>query len=550
MPRRFFRTLATCVFASFLLLAMAAYLQLPPWAATAGSVMPLLYYHLLFLRPKASAGLPQAAIDSVYYFGFLITVFALGISAVSIAVGNAAKHVEIVVYQFGTGLFATGYAVIARIHLASLGGVQEEAGSISEMDRCVKHSMEMLTNIEMASARLEEFWNAMADRTAKVNDTARQTVENAFLEVAGSFQDEMKSSLASTRENLMQIRGLVADMSFTHEREALNRSIKATIEACSQLNSAFSILTAKAIEGSQSTQDSIASVNALAAGLDRFSARIERLGGANGALAVASHGMLKVSESAAASNAAIRKSVDGLSEISATIAGTEHVFIQMQRISQAASDQLASLANASDRIGKALTTIESSTVATESLQSCIARLSTAFQPLAVRAEMLTGQLEKAGNVSERLEQQFGGLPRYAAVLKDLEQGMGQSLRQISHSLSTAASQAQHLSLNTANSAKALESANKLLTSADSLQDTLSALRQLFNDMTKSIASTQTILSDSSRGFREAVSSSVLAIDTASKRVATAAYLQPERMSADEIASTNAVSRRRRPDENV
>jgi chromosome segregation ATPase len=310
-------------------------------------------------------------------------------------------------------------------------------------------------------------------------------------------------------------------------------------------------LTSKMENGGRSMQQEIASIDALNLVLDRFVERVESLGGANGALSQASTGMLAVSKSAAASNVAIRKSVDGLSEVANRVANAGNVIAQMQEISKTASMQLASLASASERIAGALAAIESSTVATDTLQSCIAKLSSAFQPLSVRADMLTGQLEKAGHVSERLENQFSGLPRYAALLKDTEQGMSQSLRQITHSLSTAATQAQQLSLNTENSAKALESANKLLSSAENLQEAVSALRQLFGDLTKSIAATQTLLSDSSRGFKEAISHSVLAIDSASKRISGAGNLTSARSaSSDDVLPSAYGFGGRRRDENV
>src|SRR6185369_2077168 len=116
----FFSTLFICASTSFGLLVAATYLQLPPWAGMLGGGLPLAYYHLGYLLPRARKGLSHAAIDSVYYFGFLVTIAALGVSAVSLAVTGGKAPLNNIAFQFGLGLLATGYAVLARMHLTSI----------------------------------------------------------------------------------------------------------------------------------------------------------------------------------------------------------------------------------------------------------------------------------------------------------------------------------------------------------------------------------------------------------------------------------------------
>ena len=90
MREAYFKTLSVCMLISVSLLAATAFLHLPPWVALVCSVAPLTYYHLGFLAPRAKKGLNQAAIDSVYYYGFLVTIAALGVSAVTVALNGAA----------------------------------------------------------------------------------------------------------------------------------------------------------------------------------------------------------------------------------------------------------------------------------------------------------------------------------------------------------------------------------------------------------------------------------------------------------------------------
>lgn len=65
---------------------VVAFPILPPATSFVGAPVPLIWYHTIFLRPRAAEGLPQPAIDSVYYYyGFLITIGALGATNVAIA---------------------------------------------------------------------------------------------------------------------------------------------------------------------------------------------------------------------------------------------------------------------------------------------------------------------------------------------------------------------------------------------------------------------------------------------------------------------------------
>src|SRR5437762_2216975 len=78
-----FRTLFICIVLSVGLLGAVTYvsasrdLKQPPWLAITFAIAPLAYYHLFYLARRARKGLSAAAIDSVYYFGFLVTVAAL-----------------------------------------------------------------------------------------------------------------------------------------------------------------------------------------------------------------------------------------------------------------------------------------------------------------------------------------------------------------------------------------------------------------------------------------------------------------------------------------
>jgi hypothetical protein len=226
MTRSYFQRMFVCVLISILLLAGSTVFKLGPMAAMVAGLAPLVYYHLFYLRPQAKSGLSQTAIDSVYYFGFLVTVTALGISAIAIANSGSSDNLSTVIYQFGVGLFATGYAVVARMHLTSISTLVDEASPEAIMDRYVKRSIELVTNVEMASEQLSQFSASIMKKTAEVTETARITVEKTMVDAGKAFEAEIRSTLETARDSLTTIRGLVNDTSFIAEREELARSMK------------------------------------------------------------------------------------------------------------------------------------------------------------------------------------------------------------------------------------------------------------------------------------------------------------------------------------
>src|SRR5262249_25424966 len=106
-------------------IVLTTLLKGPPALALSLGLIPLVIYHVHLTRSRADR-LSQTAIDSVYYFGFLVTVAALGASALYVAMNRNRLDFGTVALQFGLGLFATAYAVFARIHLNLRGQDQVE----------------------------------------------------------------------------------------------------------------------------------------------------------------------------------------------------------------------------------------------------------------------------------------------------------------------------------------------------------------------------------------------------------------------------------------
>ena len=255
MKDNHFNYLITCIAISIASLFAFTYFSPSPLLAMAAGVAPLIFYHVAYLAPKARNGLSQAAIDCVYYFGFLITVSALAISAISIAL-NKSGNLSLVIHQFGIGLFATGYAVIARMHLSSMATSLDEVSQETLMKSYIQKSLEMVNHIDLATSSLSAFSSTIMQRTEQVTNEALTISQKSMVDVAKVFEEEMKTSLASTREGLSEIIGLVRATSFTAERDELRNGIKSSIENTYLLNKALEELALKVKAGSQSATES------------------------------------------------------------------------------------------------------------------------------------------------------------------------------------------------------------------------------------------------------------------------------------------------------
>jgi len=84
--------------------------------------IPILVYHYFLKQQQFSkfgaVHLSDSEVDSIYYFGFVVTLLTLIASILTLGIsGNQNIDLQTIGIQFGLGLFVTGYALVARLHL-------------------------------------------------------------------------------------------------------------------------------------------------------------------------------------------------------------------------------------------------------------------------------------------------------------------------------------------------------------------------------------------------------------------------------------------------
>jgi hypothetical protein len=259
-------------------------LPLPPMLPFAFGILPLIWYHLFYLRPKAGDGISQPAVDSVYYFGFLITIGALGATALRLGLYGVEGSFANVAMQFGLGLLATGYAVWARIHLTASSALLDEANLEEAMNRYVERSRVLVSNVELASSNFQQYAEtilASSEAFAKrVHDDTNAEIRHA----AETFRSAISGLSEEGKIALHSLRAVVNDVTFGSEREELRKSVTAMTVTVTKLTKTLEELRTSSTAGASSVEQFAGGLAAVGSRANEAAQRLGELGDHEGIL--------------------------------------------------------------------------------------------------------------------------------------------------------------------------------------------------------------------------------------------------------------------------
>lgn len=526
----YFATLRICVITSFSLLIAASAMRLHPWVAMLGGSAPLIYYHLGYLTPRAKKGLAQAAIDSVYYFGFLVTVAALAVSAVSLAVTDGKAPLNEIAFQFGLGLLATGYAVLARMHLTSISTWVEEASPEAVLDRYVQRSRELVTNVELASEQFVTLANNLMTKSEEVAKTAQTAAQTSMLEVARLFDEQLRGTLASARAGLTEVRGLMQDTAFVQEREELVRSVKESLECVTALNKALSDFSQRAGEGARISQEVTSSSVALQHSLSAFHANLQRIAGQDGPMLKAAQSVTEAHEVVVQGTQALGTVVDELEEMSGTVSGIGLTFKNIKTLTMKANEQLQGLAESSERLEGATVRIAKTADASGSLADNLERTAKALPSVNERLDQLSEHLDGLNTTVDAVEVGIKHLPHPVESLTKLGIEVTDALEKAARVLAAANAETKSLVGNTTEHAVALERARAAATDVAGLEAARAKLEEILHGLTGDVRNLQVGLNGATTSLRDAVSAATTALEVDVKRSSEVSRVFGERMT--------------------
>lgn len=174
------------------------------WMGLVAGLLPLMIYHWTLMRTRL---LSSTEIDSVYYFGFLVTVITLVTTAISIGLTETKPELKWVLLQFGLGLVATGYALFARLHLLAKSTTSAEVDVVDSTEKLAKNVERVAKEFDNAGFQVQAFVERTEQRLLKFEqDTATRldaVVANFQEQLAAAqvvFQDGLNKSVESTLE--------------------------------------------------------------------------------------------------------------------------------------------------------------------------------------------------------------------------------------------------------------------------------------------------------------------------------------------------------------
>lgn len=152
------------------------------WFGLIAGAVPLALYHFMLARENV---LSPGEVDSIYYFGFLVTVITLVTTAISIALDTSKKpDMQWILLQFGLGLVATGYALFARLLLMSKASSEVEVDVVEASQKLVASVTEVSNKFNLAGHEAAEFVSIF-----------RATVNEIITTGQTKFEESLKNSL-------------------------------------------------------------------------------------------------------------------------------------------------------------------------------------------------------------------------------------------------------------------------------------------------------------------------------------------------------------------
>jgi hypothetical protein len=316
----------------------------PPIWFSLTPVAPLIAYHLAYLFPRART-LRGAEIDSVYYFGFLVTVATLAETAAVIA-GAPELGIQSVLYKFGAGLLATGYAVVARLHLQSLTSAETPTSPEQVLEQYLGRSGVLLDNLELAILRVGSLADTAMTETRRVIDKSSSELEEAVVGVAHTFEKQLGVTLETVAESVVGIRNLINDSSFVAEQKAFARTIRSSATVSEKLKVSLDTLSGSVAAGADTFGRVYGAMQSLGETAHMLNSELAILASEHGPLEKMAASIQAASDGSQRAASHALEAASGIVQLSGQVTASQHSFVVFGQSLNAAGDQLVGLAKA------------------------------------------------------------------------------------------------------------------------------------------------------------------------------------------------------------
>ena len=189
---------------------------------------PLIIYHVRLLKDARTETIPQALIDSIYYFGFLITLSTLAIAVIRLSFQNNTNEslLSNIAIQFGLGLIATGYALAARIHLMALQGTLEEKDLDKILDKYHDRLSDSIIKTQLVTEEMERFALALQAKNNEYLDETFNSFKASFKKICNSHEQSINNITDVTLSSISKISEALKGFSLENEVSLLKTDMR------------------------------------------------------------------------------------------------------------------------------------------------------------------------------------------------------------------------------------------------------------------------------------------------------------------------------------
>lgn len=385
---RFFPRLLACSLISFI--ALVASMFAPTGARVvlgATALLPLVYYHLGYLHRQISSSADSAAVDSVYYYGFLITVAALAFSAMSLGFSGEVDLNSVLV-KFGVGLFATGYAVIARMHLQSR--IESTASSVEENEkRYRQRTRELIDDVGEAIASVKTFGETLTD----VHTKRSAEVHALMLSAARSFQHEFDVTRSAARDSISEIRSTMSEITSAPERAELNKVVAEAATHARKLATSMTVFTKACDGGAERVTAANTAVEDLATSVRQLTFLLSDMSNPGGVVPGMATELRAVTNISAQTARSAHEAVAAASSLTKQLNESQALFAAMRSLGDATAAHFRQLTTTADHIDQALGRLSQSGPTADAFAENLRSATAAIQGVTGEIQTIAGQLD-------------------------------------------------------------------------------------------------------------------------------------------------------------
>jgi hypothetical protein len=393
VKKGYFETLATCIGISAMMLAGG---HIDPSADkwVQGLLMglalaPLIFYHVVFLWLGEGRKTGSGAVDSVYYYGFLLTVGALALSAIDVALGRAES--DAVIFNFGLGLAATGYAVLARMHLLSLGDVEEaEANYLKSF---AEKSGTLFNDLDLAAIRVRDFSDSIQRDIALAHNRGLAAAEDRLVQTAGTFEAAMKEAIASTASGLQEVQCLAREVAMEVERSELKSAVADAARATKKLGLSIAELTESTTGSVDAAQRHQEGLRLLGESTTQLRDVLNGLAGPNGSLVVASASVSQASGVTQQAILATSRSLEAATSLTTELGELTTSIGKLKQFASETAERFEHVAGAARQIDDGLAELSRLEAVGGGLAKELRAAAEALSPLSDKSRVLAGSLD-------------------------------------------------------------------------------------------------------------------------------------------------------------